>query len=405
MIKFYMRARWRKGASSDSTRFLGLYSSFEREGCLTLVQARARAREWEALRVAGTDPKQWELELALAALERVRQRRECVFSAVVEIYLVERKKVKSAAWSEGMIRRYILCPDRNHFLNQPIGDVDSADVSSFVDAITKHSKSQALQIFQLLKQIFAWVMRPDRRKRFQMLVNPMSDLRLQDFELSKSIRTNMLSDEEIAAFWYSCKKLGYPFGSLFLALLLVGTRLSNMARSQRSQFELENRMFVIPQGEFKSQVETKLPLSDLAVELFSGLSAFTDPESGPYLFSSTHGTTPVSGFHNSKEQLEKLMHEMLRRIAIARNRNPNETVLKPFVLHDLRRVVRTKLSALGIHAPVAEAALGHGKKGLARVYDQYAYLEELKVAMQKYADEIKRIVADYRIEPDVDPKE
>ena len=48
-----------------------------------------------------------------------------------------------------------------------------------------------------------------------------------------------------------------------------------------------------------------------------------------------------------------------------------------WVFHDIRRTVRTRLSQLRIPEPVAEMVIGHGKKGLARVYDQHKYLEEM----------------------------
>jgi hypothetical protein len=42
---------------------------------------------------------------------------------------------------------------------------------------------------------------------------------------------------------------------------------------------------------------------------------------------------------------------------------------------------------------VAELVLGHGKRGLARVYDQHHYAGELREALEKWAVELERIVA------------
>ena len=43
------------------------------------------------------------------------------------------------------------------------------------------------------------------------------------------------------------------------------------------------------------------------------------------------------------------------------------------MLHDIRRTVRTRLSSLRVSERVAEMVIGHGKKGLARVYDQHEF--------------------------------
>jgi hypothetical protein len=42
---------------------------------------------------------------------------------------------------------------------------------------------------------------------------------------------------------------------------------------------------------------------------------------------------------------------------------------------------------------VAELVLGHGKRGLARVYDEHQYLDEVREALEKWAVELERIVA------------
>jgi integrase len=63
-------------------------------------------------------------------------------------------------------------------------------------------------------------------------------------------------------------------------------------------------------------------------------------------------------------------------------------------LHDLRRTVRTRMAGLRVPHAVAELVLGHGKRGLARVYDQHSYLPEMREALERWADELARIVGE-----------
>ena len=54
--------------------------------------------------------------------------------------------------------------------------------------------------------------------------------------------------------------------------------------------------------------------------------------------------------------------------------------------------MRTRLSALRVPHEVAEAVIGHGKKGIARVYDQHRYLSEMREALDAWAQLLERIV-------------
>ncbi len=68
-------------------------------------------------------------------------------------------------------------------------------------------------------------------------------------------------------------------------------------------------------------------------------------------------------------------------------------IKEPFVLHDVRRTVRTRLAGLRVPSEVAEMVIGHGKKGLARVYDQHLYVDEMRSALELWAARLRDIVA------------
>jgi integrase len=63
------------------------------------------------------------------------------------------------------------------------------------------------------------------------------------------------------------------------------------------------------------------------------------------------------------------------------------------VIHDLRRTVRTRLSELRVPEHVAELVIGHARKGLARIYDQHRYADEMREALQAWAVRLRAIVA------------
>jgi hypothetical protein len=93
---------------------------------------------------------------------------------------------------------------------------------------------------------------------------------------------------------------------------------------------------------------------------------------------------------------------MLRTLKALARRNGDDVkavTLAPFVLHDLRRTMRTGLSALPIADMVRELVIAHAKPGLHRVYDQHAYLDEKRHALQLWAQKLRSIIAPQQSDP------
>ena len=63
-----------------------------------------------------------------------------------------------------------------------------------------------------------------------------------------------------------------------------------------------------------------------------------------------------------------------------------------WTLHDLRRTMRTHLSALPISGIVAELMIGHEQRGIRAVYDRYAYLDEQRSGFELWAARLRDIV-------------
>jgi len=61
-------------------------------------------------------------------------------------------------------------------------------------------------------------------------------------------------------------------------------------------------------------------------------------------------------------------------------------------LHDLRRSMRTGLSALPVTDMVRELVIAHTKRGLHKVYDQFGYLDEKREALTLWAARLRSIV-------------
>jgi integrase len=166
------------------------------------------------------------------------------------------------------------------------------------------------------------------------------------------------------------ERLRYPFGPLFRLLLLTGCRVNEIARARWR--EINGSLLTIPAERFKSDAQHLVPLTKEALALVNEIPKFTK---GDYLFSTTFGEKPVSGFSKAKARLDQLMGHS-----------------EPFKLHDLRRTVRTRLASLKVPDSVAEMVIGHGKRGLGRVYDQHRYVDEMQEALELWAGLLRDIV-------------
>jgi integrase len=193
----------------------------------------------------------------------------------------------------------------------------------------------------------------------------------------KASRTRVLTDAEWRAVWNASESLGYPYGPLFCVLALTGQRRSEVAESQWSEFDLDKRLWVIPTERMKADAAHIVPLTDDALAILKSLPRFSN---GDYLFSLKSGRSPVQSFNKAKRNLDAAMAKKLG------------GKLSPFVLHDIRRSMRTGLSALPVPDLVRELVIGHTKPGLHRVYDQYAYVDEKRHALELWAKRLRDIV-------------
>lgn len=122
------------------------------------------------------------------------------------------------------------------------------------------------------------------------------------------------------------------------------------------------------------------------ISLLDDLPDFSGDDAGDFLFSTTTGKKPINGFSRAKATLDAAMLKILQ------EHDPAAT-LPAWVFHDVRRTVRTRLSALRVNSDVAEMVIGHGKTGLRRVYDQHEFEPEMREALTRWAAELKRIVS------------
>lgn len=356
---FVLIARY-PGKKNATRRRLGEYPG------MTLAEAREEARRWLALIRRGTDPAVERDRVKLAEMRR----QESSFGSVAEAYFadIKRRKLRRAWEVERDMRR-----DFAVWWKRPITDITRHDVLAVIDAaIGRGAPWQAHHIHSYASRLFNWAIERDELKS-----SPCERMRPARIIGPKEPRMRVLADDELLALWHASLTIGYPLGPFVRLLLLTGQRRTELSEARWREIDLERGLWTIQPERMKAGAAHVLPLVPDAIAVLETLPRF---EHGDYLFSTTFGAKPINGFSKSKQRIDAAMCAQLGRPAEA------------WVLHDCRRTMRTHLSALPIPDLVREFVIGHTKKGLHRIYDQWKYLDEKRHALELWAARLRSII-------------
>jgi integrase len=376
---------------------------------LSLSEARAKARAWYDLVKQGIDPEDAEANKR----RQVEQARKAealkvatTFAAVAERYIEQHLGTQRRATAGAREIRGELVAEWGV---RPIASITPADVKALIAQIKARAPYQAKNCFGHARTLFKWAVHHDLLE-----ASPVASLEQRWVLVGAKIgpRQRVLSETEIAAFWRAAGRMQYPAGPCYHLLLLLGVRVNELAKARWSELhpelrrlireaQRENRrridwatvddgakLWTIPRERFKSDAEHLVPLSDDACRLLEELPRFAGCD---FLFTA-NGEAPVWLGNKFKRRLDQRMARTLRALARTRG-DPGQAKVAPWVNHDLRRVVRTNLSALDVADHIAEMVLGHGRKGLQRVYDQHRYQPQIREALARWAARLSQIVA------------
>jgi integrase len=372
--------RTRVGAASPIRRSIGQH------GRITVEQARRTAREWLELLHKGGSPegaRQRAREEERRAREATEARAGNTVAAVAEKFFARQLKAQRRGYAVERIVRNELLPTWGA---KPITEISHRDVREVVEqVIERGAATYAHNVLDAARALFAFAVERDLIEH-----NPCDRLKRRHVIGRKKHRERTLSDDELRALWKASGRLGYPFGPLYRLLILSGARLSEVGAGHWRELNLERKMWTIPADRFKAGQQHQVPLTDAMLEVLGKLPRF---RRGDHLFSTTFGEIPVNGFSKAKERVDALMLHYLKALARLRGAEPAGVELPPFVNHDIRRTVRTRLSALRVPDNIAEQVIGHGRKGIARVYDQHKFEEEKREALTKWEALLRSIVS------------
>ena len=157
--------------------------------------------------------------------------------------------------------------------------------------------------------------------------------------------------------------------------MILGQRSGKTRRMKWMDIDFEKQIWTIPKEETKANRTHSVPLPQLALEILDALKA----KAGKSDFV----------FNSPKKENEsiKWLHKATERIQ-------EESKVKDFRSHDLRRTMASHATKLKTDRTVLGKLLNH--KSLASddkvtaIYDCYDYLEEKRIAINVWAKEVKK---------------
>ena len=336
---------------------------------LGLADAREEAGKLRRGVETGDNPKQ------IQARERAETRERALntFGLVAVAFTVRYAKRHTRSWKQtkGILRKHVVPA----WKDRPIDGITRRDVIDLLDGIIRSGKPVlANRVLAHVRKLFNWCLE-------RGIVGASPAVQIKAPGGKESPRDRDLSDAEIKVIWPAFDAAGYPFGSMMQILLLTGQRRSEVATMRWTDLDTDAAVWNLPAGSTKALRSHSIPLPNMAVEILGDLPRFD----GPYVFSTTGGKRPVSGYSKAKLRIEQEINK-----ALARN---GGEPLTNWQIHDLRRTAASGMAKLGVPVDHIGRVLNHAPRGItATVYDKHSYMPEKRRALDLWCAHVGSLV-------------
>lgn len=345
-------AKWRfkrkvKGTNRVIKQTLGSFPA------LSIADARLSAAELNAACEKGIDPSRQRSADAMTVGEA-----HALYMRHVEAGV--RKTLKASTIKS----KRDLAKLMSSLWERPLPDVTDDELWQVVEARAEISKVRANRLAAELKVFFKWCAgREGKNAGVILKVDPALSLNGNYYRQTK--RTRVLSDDELQLWLRALASQKPLYRRALLLLLLTGCRRGEVCEALSS--ERQGDVWTIPAERVKNSVAHVIPLSPWGVSLMQVNTRWLVP--APRL-----SDQPLcEGWINKiQEQMRTRMMEL------------GGCAVEHFVVHDLRRTMRSNTRRLGIDTDTAEAMLNHKKTGLLEIYDHYGMLEEKREGFARW---------------------
>jgi integrase len=330
---------------------------------LDVKAARQKAHELGGIILAGKDPQ----------AEHMSVKSTDTFRWLMNEYYCQYAidNLRGAGQTRYLIDKYL----SEKFHGTPVHQITRRDVKAVVAPLMIKTPGVAKQLLAAMSSVFTWGV----EEAEVLSVNPCARIKRPKY----TARSRVLSDTEIVQFWREFEKCG-TVGVALKLLLLTGQRPGEVAYINRRHIR-DGCWWQMP-GEAeretwwhgtKNGVTHQVFLVDAALQL---LAAGDGDDEARARRSSDPGDEPMGAIFSDPYRLIHNMQRAMRNIS-------SQLGVERATPHDLRRSHGTTVCRLlgfgGIDA--MNRIQNHREGGVGSIYNQHAYAEEKKRAMELVA--------------------
>ncbi len=345
----------------------------------SLEAARAEARNLAQRIDRGDDPLE----------ARRRRKAEPTMEDLAREWLDKQTGLKSIGTIRGLVNNDIV-PKLGDL---KVTDVRRRNVIDMVEAKAEKAPRSAAQLLIYTRKILSYA-----ADREIIRANPVADLKPtsitvkgQRNPLKANPRARVLDHDEIRAFWTNAETCDlHRLTALCLKLVLMtGQRPGEVAGMRED--EISGRWWTIPAfRRGKTDTAQQVYLTDTALQIVADAKAELERLH-------KRRKEPWSGFIFEAKPGAPITNAALAR-AVARagktlgdrGQTDGRGRWRP---HDLRRTMRTELSAAHVRPDIAEIVTGHVIPGIRGVYDRHDFKYERQAALEAWDARLSRITA------------
>jgi len=288
---------------------------------------------------------------------------ETAVASFLELHVRRKNRISTARVTENIFNRIIVPAWRN----RTIDSIRRRDIIDLVEDVAASGRGyHANRTCAVLSKFFAWLVARDA-----LTFSPVTGVERPHKE---KIRSRVLTDDELRVLWLACGHEGAS-GEAIRLMTLTGARRGEVGEMSRREVDQDHQLWNLPAERTKNGRPHTIPLSTQAWTLIEARPRFADCN---FVFSAD-GKRAVNNW-------DEVKHRISAKAGVTAS---------SWRLHDLRRTCASGMQRLGVSVPVIEKALNHISgtfRGIVGVYQTHDYADEVRVALQRWADRIDEIV-------------
>lgn len=353
--KSYRSTYYFPGSPKSHSRHLG------RVGEITLAQARTLCRLDREKARQGIDPRADD------------PAKSASYKASVEDY-IKRVQIGQDKNVSAREAERVLLKDCEQWWERPIATIRNTEIQRLLELVRDGDEDIGLKprpylanlLYARLRPFFAWCAKPNIGKiKLSPMIGiekPWSGAKRREREWFKGAA----GDAAIKALWAVADKLDKVEGNYLKVLLLTGKRKSDLADMQWQEID-DNWFWDAPHGTKNKRLHG-VPLSSLVQRILH------PRHQRGFVFPGKHnGRIGVSG---------SLQKKIIQAGA-----------MEDFFFHGVRHIAETKMAELRVPGHIRDLLFDHvPERGAGAVYDHHEYQDEMRSAVEQWADHIEQLV-------------